>query len=115
MRLLNFETLKNYCLNSMEVSFHCINLNNFSLLKKALVNFFVITCLTVLHSQSFAVTVESNIPKIEDFSPVENTLPEDDTPTIGEPEEEISSTSENLKFTVLTRDKRALLSFTTSF
>src|SRR6056300_317170 len=100
MRLLNFETLKNYCLNSMEVSFHCINLNNFSILKKALVNFFVITCLTVLHSQSFAVTVESNIPKIEDFSPVENTLPEDDTPTIGEPEEEISSTSENLKFTV---------------
>ena len=100
MKLTNLGLVKNNGSIKKLVNFQCNNLNNLILLKTALINFYIIICLVALNNQSFAVTVESNIPKTEDFSPVENTLPEDDTPTIGEPEEEISSTSENLKFTV---------------
>ena len=100
MKLNNLGSIKNSCSIKKLVNFQCNNLNNLTLLKTALINFYIIICLVALNNQSFAVTVESNIPKIENFSPLKNTLPEEDAPKIGEPEEEINSTSENLKFTV---------------
>ena len=85
MKLINLELTKNNVLIKKLVNFQCNNLNNLTLLKTAFINFYIIICLVALNNQSFAVTVESNIPKIEDFSPLKNTLPEEDTPKIGEP------------------------------